>query len=571
MPYSIICSSPTEMGNYDSFHHHELYPEPCCLTVEDFNFHDPCDFRSKRRSRPQNVLTDEPRRWMEALFEPGDVIEFRLCPPRSVVETMQPRKFILTTTTKQQKLYRWSIAREIEVVVNKLSALNHGVATWWGVWDKFQGKWSDVSDKAGIPLNIYASANPRFYQGGTSHDDVLLARSLFVDLEHISVKESAAKVAETGLPTPTMIVNSGRGVHLYWRLLEPIIDLAIWSGVQKRLIKLLSSDPAIHDSPRVMRLPGFMNMNSELPTRCSIHNIDPDCRYALNDILHHLPSELPQSKPTNPVHKKSSTTHRSSLSIQGNSSDSLRRANAYADRFEPVEENRNSAAFARTCALVEEFDLDMENAFPLMAKVNAKAIDPLDAGEIKEVVEKAVKYVRKKGKLQGASLGEQPSTQPFHEPTGPVVELQDWRQQMIKARLDSLGHIGQIMFDGSTMGAGKSTADLAAMKQAGKTATFLLTHDACDELAEKLTQDGLIAAAHPPLNASTCLMFGTKTHPGPAQLALKAGLNVGQCVCTGRDKYDLCTYQKQREQARIADHTIATHTRSLIIKFSVCQ
>ena len=53
--------------------------------------------------------------------------------------------------------------------------------------------------------------------------------------------------------------------------------------------------------------------------------------------------------------------------------DNLRRAEAYADRFEPVEENRNSTAFGRTCALVEKFDLDAEDALPLIEKVNDEA------------------------------------------------------------------------------------------------------------------------------------------------------------------------------------------------------
>jgi hypothetical protein len=71
-----------------------------------------------------------------------------------------------------------------------------------------------------------------------------------------------------------MIVVSGHGVHLYWRLLEPITNLGRWTAIQKRLIEMFGADKAIHDPARMMRLPGFMNVNGD-PSRCYIHDADP--------------------------------------------------------------------------------------------------------------------------------------------------------------------------------------------------------------------------------------------------------------------------------------------------------
>jgi hypothetical protein len=100
------------------------------------------------------------------------------------------------------------------------------------------------------------------------------------------------------------------------------------------------------------------------------------------------------------------------------------------------------------------------------------------------------------------------------------------------------------------------------MKIAGTSLTVLPTHDACNELVVELNKHGLKAAAHPPLDENTCRLFGSKKHPGPAQTAQKAGLNVGLSVCPGCPHVKTCEYQQRREAARSADHTVATHARA---------
>ncbi len=549
--------------------------EPGDLTEEDLTEKDPLDRNlwRRRRRRPHNVRTGEPRRWVDALFEPGDVIEFRFTPPKSVTEPRRPRQLMTLRTAKYHGLYPWAFADEVEVVVNSLAALNGGATTWWGRRDG--GRWVNEAPDTGVPVNVYASANPRLTTGGRKADDVLLARSVFVDMDKTTVQEAVAKVHSAGLPPPTVTVDSGHGAHFFWRLLEPVTDLGEWSALQKRLIRLLESDPTIHDPPRIMRLPGFLNVNGNRPVPCSIHDADPGRRYALTDITRHLPPALPEpdgprKSPGSGGPKKSGRVPLpvtgDTLSVRGVDRRTLGRAKLYAARFEPVEDNRNSTAFARTCALVEKFDLGVREVLPLIEQVNAGADDPLDAGEVEEVVGKAVEHVRRKSKPRGPAAGPV-RHEKYQEPTGPDVALDDWRRQMTDARLDSLKHTGKVFFDGSPAGAGKSTADLAAMKLAGKSATFLPTHDACDELVKKLADEGLSAAAHPPFDDSTCLKFGTKSDPGPARLALHAGLNVGRCVCTSCDMRGVCEYQKRRELARTADHAVATHARASLSDF----
>lgn len=70
-----------------------------------------------------------------------------------------------------------------------------------------------------------------------------------------------------GLPRPTM-VNSGRGIHVYWFLTEPV-DPTEWAPVAERLKALcvqhnLVADPAVTaDIARVLRVPGTLNFKDD--------------------------------------------------------------------------------------------------------------------------------------------------------------------------------------------------------------------------------------------------------------------------------------------------------------------
>ena len=131
--------------------------------------------------------------------------------------------------------------------------------------------------------NIYVGANPRIREGGKT-SDVSHARCLFVDIDHATVQEALRRVREACLPTPTCTLNSGHGVHLYWRLAEPGNDLEAWTQAQKAVIAALGSDKAIHDPSRIMRLPEFMNCKNS-PVPCKVAEADPDRRYCLKDLV----------------------------------------------------------------------------------------------------------------------------------------------------------------------------------------------------------------------------------------------------------------------------------------------
>ncbi len=114
--------------------------------------------------------------------------------------------------------------------------------------------------------DVYFGPNPRRSVGGRKATDVLLARCLWVDVDNCAnLRRVLDAVDEARLPAPTAIVFSGGGYHVYWRLAEPIADSREWSQFQRGVIAAIRDaglnevDEAIHDPPRIMRLPDTQN------------------------------------------------------------------------------------------------------------------------------------------------------------------------------------------------------------------------------------------------------------------------------------------------------------------------
>ena len=500
MTQSYLCTPPPISDNkFDNWLRHQEKDHPCCLTLDDLlKPHCQFEFPQKRFfSSNKPPVTSEPQLWAEVLFDSEDIIEIRLLPSR-LDHRLRPLQFCSRKTAVRHGLNLFPFASGIGAAVNQLHGLNRGAETLWGKWNNEKRKWFDVVTKVGLPLNVYCGINPRFASDCTKNDDVICARCLVADLDKTSLDEALTKFKTSGLPPPSMTVLSGHGVHFYWRLTKPIVNLANWTAIQKRLIQLVGSDPAIHDPARVIRVPGFQNLNRVTPVDCRIHEAHPDRRYELNELIAFLPS-LPTEQRDRPSQTDNHFgTANSPLRLQVPSTKStLKRADACAVRFQPADQNRNSTLFGQACDLHEKFDLNENEVHSLIEKSNDKASNPLDSSEVEEVVSKAIKHIQKKGKQRGTLLQPSKRIETYAEPSGTIIKLEEWREEMKTNRLGSIGQQNKVFFDGSPCGAGKSTADLAAMKVAGKSATFLPTHNACRELATKLKKENLSAGAHP--------------------------------------------------------------------------
>lgn len=144
--------------------------------------------------------------------------------------------------------------------------------------------------------SVYFGANPRNHRGGRA-EHVATFRCLFADFDDGATWTNVAKrIDDVGFPHPSAVVNSGGGVHTYWRLTYPT-DAASWTAAQRGLIELLGSDPTIKDAPRIMRLPTTINRKPKRRgAACTIIEVN-DGRHDLGEIVALLKMPEPESRP----------------------------------------------------------------------------------------------------------------------------------------------------------------------------------------------------------------------------------------------------------------------------------
>lgn len=198
-------------------------------------------------SDTETSIGDQLRIYAQVVFEPDDIVEVRFIWP--------------DREAKRKCLSHWFRADEL-AGSHAASVLEKYNIDGWGV---------------------YVGANPRTERGGKKATDVAFAHCLFADLDdQTDVEIVRERLRECGLPEPSLVILSGHGVHVYWRLESPLADLAAWTRLQKNLILLLGCDPVIHDPPRVMRLPGFVNTKPPAAP-CFVVEADPIRKWQPND------------------------------------------------------------------------------------------------------------------------------------------------------------------------------------------------------------------------------------------------------------------------------------------------
>lgn len=154
----------------------------------------------------------------------------------------------------------------------------HGTAI---VWERraSEKQWTKLRpDNLGVAqlLASHTGGTDRFLSVNEFHNWRVVAqlkslRALYVDIDGCTdIRWCLEAVKNATLPTPTLAVLSGRGVHLYW-VMDPVPSqaLPVWQRLQNELGKRLAAqgvpvDPAAKDSARMLRLIGSMHSNGEL-------------------------------------------------------------------------------------------------------------------------------------------------------------------------------------------------------------------------------------------------------------------------------------------------------------------
>lgn len=104
---------------------------------------------------------------------------------------------------------------------------------------------------------------------------------------------------------PTIVVNSGHGLHCYW-LFREAIDTGIEglaarvTNARKQLAGLFAGD-AVHDLPRIMRLPGSHNTKGGDSIPVTVEVLDNDRRYDLEELEDWIAEQRPLFERTGAV------------------------------------------------------------------------------------------------------------------------------------------------------------------------------------------------------------------------------------------------------------------------------
>jgi hypothetical protein len=215
---------------------------------------------------------------------------------------------------------------------------------------------------------------------------------VFVDFDGIDPDTARDRRCDAGLPTPTLIIASGHGVHAYWRLAEPIADMALWTRYQKRLIALLGSDGAIHDPARIMRLPGFVN-HKEPVAMCNIIDGDPARIYDLKS-LRPLVSSVAEEREDRTA-QATYNLQRQSSTPSHDSGCALEMAKRAAAKWPSTSKGgRNARAFQNAAYLVKNLRLTVAQAWPILQKWNCRNRPPLSQWELRQTLRNAGIYGR---------------------------------------------------------------------------------------------------------------------------------------------------------------------------------
>ena len=296
------------------------------------------------------------------------------------------------STATQEEIARYVACVFAPTDVVEVRQLPSGKSTWHQAGKLAEATESLVHDNQ-HGQHIYVGANPRRVQGGTKSKDVANASCLFVDFDGINAIEARGRWHNIGLPTPTITIASGHGVHAYWRLSEPVFDLDLWSKLQKRLIALLGSDAAIHDPARIMRLPGFTN-HKEPIAACQIIDEEQTRIYDLNFLIPLMYSVITESDYMAQYKAAHNNTIQLRKPVYDNTS-AVKIAKLTAAKWLGVTKGgRNHKAFQNAAYLLKNLGLTEEQAWPILRHWNCKNKPPLPEWEVRQALRNANVYGR---------------------------------------------------------------------------------------------------------------------------------------------------------------------------------
>ncbi len=136
--------------------------------------------------------------------------------------------------------------------------------------------------------NMYVGVNPRISNTRGKNEDVKFCRWVWIDIDSkklndIPADQILAKVMRRIVLPPHIVVFTGGGVHLYYRIVKTE-DLTEVQRVCNLLAAEIGGDP-LGDPARVFRIPSTFNYKYDEPRDVKLAHCNVDFEYNLSDII----------------------------------------------------------------------------------------------------------------------------------------------------------------------------------------------------------------------------------------------------------------------------------------------
>lgn len=292
----------------------------------------------------------------------------------------------------------------------ELRTLPAGGLRFWVKAFELSGKACEILRANDAKSNIYTGVLPRSEQKGTA-DFCLPGRVVWADFDNgIDAKTAWKSVKAKKLPDPSLVVNSGHGTHLFWKLKKKEDPKTLSSFVRDFAV-FFESDISVSDPARILRLPGFVNWKP--PVVQTEIKYSTEAQYDFEELRKIIPAQKIEEIP---IHRISKTS----------GEPIIERARRYVSMIPgSCTGGRTNTAYHVACVLVRDFDLSDSDAFSLLSGWDLAANQPSIQGDRNypaNELEKIIHNARKFGKKGYGDLANKPLER-HQESFAPEIEI----------------------------------------------------------------------------------------------------------------------------------------------------
>jgi hypothetical protein len=110
----------------------------------------------------------------------------------------------------------------------------------------------------------------------------------------VLIHDAIMRGLESGIPAPTVITRTWKGVHMVWlypeKLFGPQKNIETWKAVQKRLVLHFKGDENCKDPSRILRVPGTLHLKDpKNPYEVHVISYKPESRHTLDELDKAIP------------------------------------------------------------------------------------------------------------------------------------------------------------------------------------------------------------------------------------------------------------------------------------------